>query len=298
MAVCSHLMRKSYLPSQRDSEASSGNDRGLSVSVVVYHPDVRLLDRTLTSIGLAYQRLREVRGEMPMHIYLVDNGGLPEIDLARLLQWLAEQGISHTAISGHGNVGYGRGHNLAIEQARSGWHLILNPDIDMDRDALLKAVDFLEAHSDAGLVTPRIDDDGEDIQYLCRRYPTVLDLFVRGFLPRGMRRCFARRLSRYEMRDVINAHDIHWDPPIVSGCFMFFRTDLLKRLAGFDPRYFLYFEDYDLSLRAHELSHVAYVPAVRVVHHGGGAARKGLAHIRMFVASAFKFYNRFGWKWL
>ena len=100
------------------------------------------------------------------------------------------------------------------------------------------------------------------------------------------------------MRDVINERDIVWDPPIVSGCFMLFRTDVLKRLSGFDPRYFLYFEDYDLSLRTHNIARVAYVPAVRVLHHGGGAARKGSAHIRMFATSAIKFFIRFGWKWV
>lgn len=100
------------------------------------------------------------------------------------------------------------------------------------------------------------------------------------------------------MQDRINEFDVVWDPPIVSGCFMLFRTEPLKALKGFDPRYFLYFEDYDLSLRTAKLARIAYVPAVRVIHHGGGASRKGMAHVRMFVASAFKFYNRFGWKWL
>jgi GT2 family glycosyltransferase len=126
----------------------------------------------------------------------------------------------------------------------------------------------------------------------------LLDLFVRGFLPGSVRRLFARRLARYEMRDLINEKDIVWDPPIVSGCFMLFRTSVLKKLAGFDTRYFLYFEDYDLSLRAHDVARVVYAPAVRVLHHGGGAARKGSGHIRMFVASAYKFFSRFGWKWL
>jgi hypothetical protein len=51
-------------------------------------------------------------------------------------------------------------------------------------------------------------------------------------------------------------------------------------------------------LRTHNIARVAYVPAVRVLHHGGGAARKGSAHIRMFAASAFKFFVRFGWKWV
>lgn len=115
-------------------------------------------------------------------------------------------------------------------------------------------------------------------------------------MPAGLRAHFCNRLAHYEMRDVINDHDIVWDPPIVSGCFMLFRTEVLKKLGGFDPRYFLYFEDYDLSLRTHDVARVAYVPSVRVIHHGGGASRKGFAHIRMFAASAFKFYNRFGWR--
>ncbi len=211
---------------------------------------------------------------------------------------LSQAGIACTVISGHGNVGYGRGHNLAIERASSGYHLVLNPDVDIDSSALAEAVTFLEAHPEAGLLTPAIVDDAGQLQYLCRQYPTLVDLFVRGFLPRAARRPFEARLARYEMRAQINEHDTIWDPPIVSGCFMLFRTNVLKKLAGFDARYFLYFEDYDLSLRAHDVTRVVYEPSVRVLHHGGGASRKGLAHIRMFLASAFKFYNRFGWKWL
>ncbi|WP_176091410.1 FkbM family methyltransferase [Burkholderia ambifaria] len=47
--------------------------------------------------------------------------------------------------------------------------------------------------------------------------------------------------------------------------------------------------------RMHELVRLAYVPSVRAMHHGG-ASRTDFAHIRMFAASAFKFYNRFGWR--
>lgn len=268
----------------------------LSVSVVVYRPDVLHLAQTLKSLGAAYESLRATHPEFRLDVCLVDNGGLPDVTAA--LDALRAYGAACVVIAGHGNVGYGRGHNLAIERAASRYHLVLNPDIDLDRQALIRAVEFFESHSQVGLVTPRIGDGAGHIQYLCRRYPTLLDLFVRGFLPARLRRFFARRLARYEMHDLINERDIVWDPPIVSGCFMFFRTSVLKKLAGFDPRYFLYFEDYDLSLRTHEVARIAYLPVVRVQHHGGGAARKGSAHIRMFMASAYKFFNRFGWKWL
>ncbi|MBK5123194.1 glycosyltransferase [Burkholderia sp. R-69980] len=269
---------------------------GLSVSVVVYRPDLAQLASTLASLIAASAALRERRAGVPIELFLVDNGGLPDMSTQEAA--LRANKIGYTIITGHGNVGYGRGHNLAIERSTSRYHLILNPDIDLSHDALNQALDFLDMHAEAGLLTPWIGDENERQQFLCRRYPTLVDLFVRGFLPTRLRAIFTRRLARYEMRDQINARDTVWDPPIVSGCFMLFRTTVLKQLAGFDARYFLYFEDYDLSLRAHDVTRVVYVPAVRVLHHGGGAARKGSAHIKMFVASACKFFNRFGWKWL
>ncbi|MEX3581554.1 MAG: glycosyltransferase [Burkholderia sp.] len=266
------------------------------MSIVVYRPDLEQLTNTLSSLLATLEGLGRLRPDLRAEMFFVDNGGAP-VSLPGFDAWRA-RGFSCTEIGGHGNVGYGRGHNLAIERAASRYHLVLNPDIDLDADALAAALAFLDAHPDVGLLSPRVDDENGHIQYLCRRYPALLDLFVRGFLPASLRRFFARRLARYEMRDRITASEVLWDPPIMSGCFMLFRTDLLKRLHGFDPRYFLYFEDYDISLRARKLAHLAYVPSVRVIHHGGGASRKGFAHIRMFVTSAFKFYGRFGWRCL
>lgn len=269
---------------------------GLSISVVVYQPDLAQLTSTLAGLDTACEALLAARSGLPLALHLVNNGGLPDVSAA--LERLRAHGVLCSIIEGHGNVGYGQGHNLAIKRSNSRYHLVLNPDIDLAPDALKQALDFFDAHAEAGLITPWIGDEHGQQQFLCRRYPTLLDLFARGFLPAGLRRLFTLRLAHYEMRDQINARDVVWDPPIVSGCFMLFRTSVLNQLGGFDERYFLYFEDYDLSLRAHDVTRVVYAPAVRVLHHGGGAARKGPAHIRMFMVSAYKFFNRFGWKWL
>ncbi|MFM0308867.1 glycosyltransferase [Paraburkholderia sp. RL17-383-BIF-A] len=276
--------------------ASRPEIEGLSISVVVYRPDRAQLASTLASLSVACEILHASRPGLPVELCLVDNGGLPDVSAA--LEALRNRRVACTILSGHGNVGYGRGHNLAIDRSASRYHLVLNPDIDQDPQALREALDFLDSHADAGLLAPWIGDEHGRQQFLCRRYPALFDLLLRGFLPAPLRGLFARRLARYEMRDQINDCDIAWDPPIVSGCFMLFRTHVLKQLKGFDARYFLYFEDYDLSLRAHDVTRVVYVPAVRALHHGGGAARKGSAHIRMFMLSAYKFFNRFGWKWL
>ncbi|WP_250534518.1 glycosyltransferase family 2 protein [Caballeronia sp. AZ10_KS36] len=267
----------------------------ISVSLVVYRPHRRLLERTLHTLGTALTPTRVAAQAGSTPLYLINNGTDEAIDWSALA---GDARLEMSLIQGQGNVGYGRGHNLAIERASSRYHLILNPDIELDADALTHALTFMDAHPEVGLLSPQIIEDDGSRQYLCRRYPTVFDLFIRGFLPRSMRAPFKARLARYEMRDVIGDKDIVWDPPIVSGCFMLFRTEVLKKLGGFDPRYFLYFEDYDLSLRTHDVARVAYVPSVRVLHHGGDAAGKGWTHIKLFIASAYKFFSRFGWKWL
>ena len=111
---------------------------GLSVSVVVYHPDTEQLVSTLTGLAVACDALHISRPDLPVTLYLVDNGGLP--DIPATLEGLGARGIVCTIIAGQGNVGYGRGHNLAIEGSASRYHLVLNPDIDLASDALREAL--------------------------------------------------------------------------------------------------------------------------------------------------------------
>src|SRR5260364_171991 len=259
------------------------NRIALSISIVLFKPDVALLMRTLDSVRAAIGRLRVRYGALPVCVWLVNNENMP----------LSE----HWSDACKGTE---------IERARSQYHLILNPDVELAADALVQALRFFDAHPDIALIAPHASNQGAATQYLCRRYPTLFDLWLRGFALAEMRARFAHRLARYELRDLTDAHrtlpqsgaSASWfSPPIVSGCFMMFRTDALKKLSGFDPRYFLYFEDYDLSLRTRAIAGIAYVPAVRICHFGGGAARKGRRHIGYFIASAFRFFNRFGWKW-
>jgi hypothetical protein len=64
--------------------------------------------------------------------------------------------------------------------------------------------------------------------------PSVFDLFLRGFAPGWLRRLNARRMARYEMQDLIG-EQVVWDPPLVSGAFMLFRTGVLRRLGASTP---------------------------------------------------------------
>jgi len=85
---------------------------------------------------------------------------------------------------------------------------------------------------------------------------------------------------------------------IASGCCMLVRSSALKAVGGFDQDFFLYFEDFDLSLRLQREGELLFDPAMQAVHHGGYAASKGLAHIRWFVRSGIRFFRLHGWRWI
>ena len=268
----------------------------LSASIVTYRPEARLFARALASLAAAIAEARSAGELGDARLLVIDNG--PEDERAAITQalasWPAQAGAVEL-VAGHGNLGYGRANNLALERVRSDFHLIMNPDVELEPGALREALRAAREHPEVGLVAPAAYGDDGELQYLCKRYPTVWVLFLRGFAPALLRRRYAAAIHDYEMRDLIADRFVP-NVPLASGCFMLARTALLARLGGFDPRFFMYFEDYDLSLRVGRESQVAYVPAARIRHHGGDASRKGLRHVGWFVRSAWRFFARHGWK--
>ena len=267
-----------------------------SATVVTFHPDAALLERALRSLAAA-TGVAQARGLVESaRVFVVDNG-----DDASLARASSAARSFHAAnaslelVHGHGNVGYGRANNLVLDRLDSEFHLVMNPDVELEPEALAAALEALRADRAIGMVAPDVCGTAGERQYLCKRYPSVWVLFLRGFAPASLRRAFSRTLDRYEMRDVIGA-ETYRPVPLASGCFMVVRTELFRRLGGFDPRFFMYFEDYDLSLRVGRESEVAFVPAARIVHHGGEAARKGPRHVSWFLRSAWRFFATHGWK--
>ena len=264
----------------------------LSISIVTYRPDPVVLGATLRTLAVALSG-----AAVPHTLYLVDNDDLVDGPArgADMLDTSLSGFEQVERISGHGNVGYGRGHNLAITRSTSAYHLVLNPDVELSPDALMRGLAWMERHADFGVIAPCTTLPSGELQYLCRRYPSLWVLFLRGFAPPALQRRSQAALDQYQMKIETDAAVV-FEPPIISGCFMLFRTTILKQLGGFEPRFFLYFEDYDLSLRAAALAKIGYLADMRIVHYGGHAATKGLDHTLMFIRSAVTFFNLHGWK--
>ena len=232
-------------------------------------------------------------------VYLIDNSELSELSLADFEDTRLQAdhlGVELRLLHGHGNVGYGAAHNLLINDLKSDFHLMLNPDVVLDKQFLATGINYLIAQKDVALVSPMASHENGETQFLCKRYPSVFTLFVRGFLPRNSHKIFTKRLARYEMRD-LHAEQINDGIHIASGCCMLTRSSALTAIKGFDVRYFLYFEDFDLSLRIRQQGRIAYLPTMKIVHGGGYAARKGFSHVSMFVRSAIRFFAIHGWRW-
>lgn len=279
------------------SDEPSIQPPSLSVSIVVYRADLRVLRNTLNTLQQAIVQAQKAAVLGAVSIELINNGdACPALtDVLQTQEIAPAQNLR--LLEGHGNLGYGRGHNLSILPSRADFHLILNPDVLLSPDALLQGVRFLQEHAAVVAVSPAVSNADGSKQYACKRYPSVCDFLLRGFAPASVKARFSRRLAHYEMRDLPEDH-ASTAIPIISGCCMLFRTPALHALQGFEPAYFLYFEDFDLSLRAHEQGELAYLPNMRIQHLGGHSARKGLRHIGFFVRSGVRFYNTHGWRFL
>jgi GT2 family glycosyltransferase len=278
------------------------NPPSLAVSVVLHHSPLPRLRQTLASLWVALGEAREARELGPARLWLIDNSeddaytarvrALVEEVFADKADWLQVEAVVLET-----NRGFGAGHNRALLDDDSDYRLVLNPDVVMTHDALVEGLHLLQRESGAVALSPRSSTPGGAREYLCKRYPSVLVLAARGFSRGWLRRRLAPRIAHYEMRDLCRG-EAPVDVPLISGCFMLLRGAAVRQVRGFDTGYFMYFEDFDLSLRLRIHGRLLYVPAVRIVHYGGDAAGKGRRHIAWFLRSALRFFRQHGWRWI
>lgn len=194
------------------------------------------------------------------------------------------------------NTGYGSGHNEALRQsleAGARYHAVLNPDLSWNGDVLAALEKYMDSHPDCGQVMPLIKYGDGTVQHLCKLLPTPADLILRRFVP--VRSWQAKNAARYELH--ASGYDREMEVPSLSGCFMFLRCDVLRRIGLFDERYFMYAEDLDLCRRIGEVSRTMFWPGVEVVHGYAKESYHNRKLLKYHISSAVKYFNKWGW-WL
>ena len=242
----------------------------ISGSQVLYKPDLNVLERSLFALHEAVQSAKVVY-EISLELTLVDNTCDDSFQLLR--SWLEERitylpDLTIHLLRAPTNLGYGRANNLVIERSESDYHLVLNPDLFVEPDSLTQALNFMTANPDVGLLTPSVFGEDGERQFLCKRNPTLFIMFLRSFSPKWLRLHFKSLLDKFEMRER-NYEEVIDDIQYPTGCCMFFRTNMLRLINGFDPAYFLHYEDADIGRRMLTNAKIVYVPSVRVIHLWG-----------------------------
>lgn len=252
----------------------------ITASIVIYSSDRAELSRVLDC----------VRCSTVGRVYVVDNS--PTDALRSFVQGVDPK---ITYLFGHGNIGYGSGHNLAINQAIEGgarYHVVVNPDIYFEQGAIERLADFMDQHPDVGQVMPRVVYPNGELQYLCKLLPTPMDLIGRRFVP--IKSYVERRNERFEMR--ASGYDKTMDVPFLSGCFMFLRASALEKVGGFDDHYFMYCEDIDLCRRIGMAGYrTLFYPEVTVVHAHKKESFKSRAMLKAHIKSAVRYFGKWGW---
>ena len=239
----------------------------------------------MSTIDKAVSTLLECT-ESDFRLFIVDNGstdGTPE--------HIEKNYPGVTVIRSGGNIGFGAGHNLIMDMLDSDYHAIINPDIIVKDDVISKLAAFLDANGDVGMVSPEIRFPDGRLQILGKRRPTPWYLIASRMRGDGEP---GKLLKEYAMMDCDLSKPV--DISNATGCFMFIRTKLFKDIGGFDKKYFMYFEDSDLTLEVNSRCRTVYYPRATVYHEWGRESKKNFKLKLIQIQSMLHYFSKWGLK--
>lgn len=219
-------------------------------------------------------------------VYVVDNNSsdnttliideeYPEVQLLKLKE----------------NIGFGAGHNQVISKIESEYHIIINPDITFEADVIERLLKYMDENSDVVISTPRIlNHDGTE-QHLPKLDPKI-KYFIGGRLE-NLGGFFSKLRAKYTRQNecILEPTDIEF----CTGCFMFTRTSVLKSVNGFDQRYFLHFEDADLTRSMRKYGRVVFHPKFVVRHLWKRDNVRSYKVFLIALVSMFKYFHKWGY---
>lgn len=166
------------------------------------------------------------------------------------------------------NVGYAAGNNAGAARATGDYLALLNNDTTVDERWLAELEAALDAHPRAGAAVAKIYRDAA---------PRRLDCAGAEFNNIGY--CWGRGANQPDT----GQFDAPGEVPALTACALLLRRAILGDQPLFDPALFMYYEEFDLSLRVRGAGHsIVYVPTAIVRHKGSQAVRSTAARPVLF----------------
>jgi GT2 family glycosyltransferase len=248
-----------------------------TASIVVYNNDFDEVSKLLDSLILSQLKT----------IFLIDNS--PNDDL-KILKTSDKIEYIHSP----SNLGFGAGHNIAISKSLdlgTNYHFIINPDIYFTEDVIRKMVEYVEKDPQIGMMMPQILNLDGSVQNLPKLLPNLWSIIFRKL--KKPRKLYLKFINKYELQFV--QKDKIYNAPILSGCFTLLNLKVIKKVGLYDDKYFMYFEDWDLSRRVHKYYKTIYFPIVSVYHGYESGANRSLRLFKIFINSGITYFNKWGW---
>lgn len=251
----------------------------ISASIVLYNTEEKDVENVVKSM---------LNNNLNLKLFLIDNS---KSDCLSFMERLDERILY---IHNPSNPGFGSGHNIAILKAMtlgSKYHFIVNPDISFTEDVIKPMVDFMANDEKIGMIMPQVLNKDGSVQNLPKLLPSPFSVLWRKIkLPHG---AYMKFINIYELREV--PKDFIYNTPILSGCFTLLNLNAINKVGMYDHKFFMYFEDWDLSRRIHKHYKTIYFPKVSVVHEYESGANKNKKLFKIFVKSAITYFNKWGW---
>ncbi|WP_413578501.1 glycosyltransferase [Bdellovibrio sp. HCB290] len=247
-------------------------------SVVIFNPSWVLLEATIRTFLTSCPESQ---------IVVWDNSPIDKTS-----EKLKVFGRKVTYIKSLANVGYGKGHNSVFNYIKGNcdFFAILNPDLEIPEMSMGMLLNYMQEHPRYGLASASIFGLDGKPHAVHKPAPTIWR-YLRILLGRKFK-CIA--LSKEIENPFFPLPEQPIEVPLVSGCFMLFRSNHYKDLGGFDEAFFLYFEDYDISLRSFNAGKSIVIPHVKIFHNWERASHKRFNLLTIHIKSAWKFYTKWG----
>jgi len=203
------------------------------------------------SLSLALKSLFSREPEQSLFEVIVINNDATE---SRVLQRMAQL-LPFRLIENDTNQGFGQGANKAAQAATGTILGFLNPDILWQEPGLSRLRDFFLKQGTSTILGFRLlDEGGNEEAWSAGKAPRLASLFWNNTFQKFLPKKFP--------------HDepLDW----VSGCGLFLPKSTFLDIGGFDERFFLYFEDVDLCVRAKKQGATIVRDSRFVLAHRGG----------------------------
>jgi len=208
------------------------------------------------------QTIREDAGTVALETIVIDNDS--HDGCGAILQ--SEFPEVHF-IQSEKNLGFAGANNLGAARSAGSFLLFLNPDTEVQGQAIQNLLSALESDPDVAMVGARLLNSDRSVQTTSiTAFPSILN---QTFGAESLHRRFPK-LKLWGMRPLFEPHQQPVAVDAISGACMMIRREAFIAVGGFTADYFMYAEDLDLCLKVRQSGHeVCYVPNAVVVHHGG-----------------------------